>query len=58
MKRIIVETPTSYEAALAGGFAQVRHLVRWSEPQIDPGQPPYRSTVVRTAAAVAVRPRL
>ena len=32
-----------------GGVAQVRHLVRWSEPQIDPGLPPYRSTVVRTA---------
>lgn len=32
-----------------GDLAEVLHLVRWGEPQIDPGQPPYLSTVVRTA---------
>ena len=29
-----------------GDMAQVQHLVRWGEPQADPGQPPYLSTVV------------
>ena len=32
-----------------GNIAQLSHLVRWGEPQVDPGQPPYRSTLVRTA---------
>ena len=32
-----------------GDIAQVLHLVRWGEPQADPGQPSYLSTVVRTA---------
>lgn len=31
-----------------GANAQVTHLVRWGEPQIDPGNPPYRSTIVHT----------
>lgn len=29
-----------------GDEARLRHLVRWAEPQADPGVPPYRSTVV------------
>ena len=32
-----------------GELAQVTHLVRWGEPQVDPDTPPYRSTIVRTA---------
>ena len=31
-----------------GDTAMVKHLVRWGEPQEEPGQPAYRSTVVRT----------
>ena len=31
-----------------GTIAQALHLVRWGEPQADPGLPPYLSTVVRT----------
>lgn len=31
-----------------GDNGEILHLVRWGEPQIDPGQPAYRSTVVRT----------
>ena len=38
-----------------GPLAQLRHLVRWGEPQVDPGQPPYLSTVVRTAYDCADR---
>lgn len=33
----------------SGDTAQVVHLVRWAEPQEEPGQPAYRSTLVRTA---------
>ena len=36
-------------ARRSGEQAQVTHLVRWSEPQIEPDSPPYRSTVVQTA---------
>jgi hypothetical protein len=32
-----------------GDTAEILHLVRWGEPQIDPGQPAYRSTIVRTS---------
>lgn len=32
-----------------GDQAQLLHLVRWGEAQIDDGYPSYRSTVVRTA---------
>lgn len=39
--------PTS--AQRSGDLAQLRHLVRWGEPQADDGYPPYRSTVVRMA---------
>lgn len=31
-----------------GDTAELTHLVRWAEPQLDPDSPPYRSTVVRT----------
>jgi len=44
--RIYVDKKT---ARRDGDIAQVLHLVRWGEPQADPGQPPYLSTVVRTA---------
>ena len=44
--RIYVDKKT---ANRDGNIAQVLHLVRWGEPQTDPGQPPYLSTVVRTA---------
>lgn len=44
--RIYVDRTT---ARRDGDLAEVLHLVRWGEPQIDPGQPPYLSTVVRTA---------
>ena len=44
--RIYVDRTT---ARRDGDTAQVQHLVRWGEPQVDPGQPPYLSTVVRTA---------
>jgi len=33
----------------AGDIAQVAHLVRWAEPQLEPGQPPYLSTKVITS---------
>ena len=33
----------------AGDTAQATHLVRWAEPQVDEGTPPYQSTVVQTA---------
>ena len=36
-------------ARRSGERAQVTHLVRWGEPQLDPDTPPYRSTIVRTA---------
>ena len=36
-------------ASRDGDIVLLPHLVRWGEPQADPGQPPYRSTVVRTA---------
>ena len=36
-------------ARRSGEQAQVTHLVRWSEPQLEPDSPPYRSTVVKTA---------
>ncbi len=32
-----------------GDIGQIHSLVRWGEPQEDPDQPPYLSTVVRTA---------
>ena len=35
-------------ARRSGDHAQVIHLVRWGEPQLDPDTPPYRSTIVRT----------
>jgi len=35
-------------ARRSGQTAKVTHLVRWSEPQLEPGSPPYRSTVVQT----------
>ena len=44
--RIYVDKKTAHRD---GDIAQVLHLVRWGEPQADPGQPPYLSTVVRTA---------
>ena len=44
--RIYVDRRT---ARRDGHLAQVRHLVRWGEPQVDPGMPPYLSTVVVTA---------
>jgi len=36
-------------------IGQVLSLVRWGEPQEDPGQPPYLSTVVRTAYDCATK---
>ena len=32
-----------------GATAEVMHLVRWGEPQVEPGHPPYRSTIVRSS---------
>lgn len=36
-------------ARRSGDTARVTHLVRWGEPQLEPGSPPYLSTVVQTA---------
>lgn len=36
-------------ARRSGDTAEMLHLVRWGEPQADPGQAPYLSTIVRTA---------
>jgi hypothetical protein len=36
-------------ARRTGQTAQLTHLVRWGEPQLEPGSPPYRSTVVQTS---------
>ena len=35
-------------ARRSGDTAFVEHLVRWGEPQEEPGFPPYLSTIVRT----------
>ena len=35
-------------AQRSGETAQVTHLVRWGEPQLEPDSQPYRSTIVRT----------
>ena len=43
--RVFVDKAT---AQRSGDTAQVMHLVRWGEPQIEPGSPNYLSTVVRT----------
>ena len=43
--RVYVDPAT---ARRDGNTAQVQHLVRWAEPQEEPEQAPYRSTVVRT----------
>lgn len=32
-----------------GDTAQLLHLVRWGEPQLEPGSPNYLSTIVRSA---------
>ena len=36
-------------ARRSGDTAQVLHLVRWGEPQVEPGSPNYLSTIVRTS---------
>lgn len=43
--RVFVDKTT---ARRSGDTAQVLHLVRWAEPQVEPGHPNYLSTVVRT----------
>lgn len=43
--RIFVDATT---ASRTGDTAQVKHLVRWGEPQSDPDLPSYLSTVVLT----------
>lgn len=43
--RVFVDTAT---ASRSGDTAQVKHLVRWGEPQSDPDIPTYLSTVVLT----------
>ena len=50
--RIYVDKKTTHRD---GDIAKVMHLVRWGEPQADPGQPPYLSTVVRTAYDCATK---
>lgn len=42
-------------ARRSGDTAQLVHLVRWGEPQVEPGLPPYRSTRVTTAYDCAGR---
>ena len=42
-------------ARRTGDTAEILHLVRWGEPQADPGQPPYLSTIVRTSYDCAVK---
>jgi len=44
--RVFVEPAT---VRRSGATAEVVHLVRWGEPQLEPGYPPYLSTIVRTA---------
>jgi hypothetical protein len=44
--RVFVDPATVHRN---GATAQVLHLVRWGEPQLEPGYPPYLSTIVRTA---------
>ena len=43
--RVFVDPQT---ARRDGDLAEVRHLVRWGEPQVGEGHPPYLSTVVLT----------
>lgn len=43
--RVFVDKAT---ARRSGDMAQVLHLVRWGEPQVEPGSPNYLSTIVRT----------
>lgn len=44
--RVFVDKAT---ARRSGDTAQVSHLVRWGEPQVEPGYPNYLSTIVRTS---------
>jgi len=44
--RVFVDLAT---ARRSGDTAQVLHLVRWGEAQIEPGYPPYLSTIVQTS---------
>ena len=44
--RVFVDKTTAHRS---GDTGQVEHLVRWGEAQLDPGHPPYLSTVVRTS---------
>ena len=44
--RVFVDKAT---ARRSGDTAQVLHLVRWGEPQVEPGSPNYLSTIVRTS---------
>ncbi len=44
--RVFVDKAT---ARRNGDTAQVLHLVRWAEPQVEPGYPNYLSTIVRTS---------
>jgi hypothetical protein len=44
--RVFVDKST---ARKTGDVGQVTHLVRWSEPQVEDGFPPYLSTTVNTA---------
>ena len=44
--RVFVDKTT---ARRSGDTAQVLHLVRWGEPQVEPGHPNYLSTIVRTS---------
>ena len=44
--RVFVDKTT---VTRTGNIAQVLHLVRWSEPQVEEGSPGYQSTVVRTS---------
>lgn len=39
----------STSAHRSGDIAFIEHLVRWGEPQVEPGFSPYLSTIVRTS---------
>ncbi len=43
--RVFVDPATVHRT---GDTAQLLHLVRWGEPQLEPGSPNYLSTVVRS----------
>lgn len=46
---VFVDQASVRRSGEAAVIAELTHLVRWPEPQVEDGVPPYRSTIVRAA---------